>query len=107
MAMFTIFAHGRTFPQRYFDVDNRNLGLDASTKMEVWQIRKRYLSIGDLGYVKIDNPQGRRVIVIVVIITVVLADTPTVDDGKIGWLVIDVGVQPEILLPVRVRCLAG
>jgi hypothetical protein len=81
MVMSTIVAHGRTFPQRYIDVDNGNLDLDASTKMEVRQFRKRYLNIGDFGYVKIDNPQGRHVIVVVVIITVALADTPTVNDG--------------------------
>lgn len=56
MSMFTVVAHGRTFAQRYLNVDDRNLDFHASTKMEIRQIRKRYLYIGDFGYVEIDNP---------------------------------------------------
>jgi hypothetical protein len=76
--------------------------------MKVWQLLKRYLNIGFLGYITPDHPQAHRIMmIIVVIITIALADTPTVNDRKIGWLTIDTGVQPEVLLPVQVRRLDG
>ena len=58
------------------------------------------MNVRNLGHVKIDDPQRWPVIVVVVIVTVVFADTSTVDDRKVGWLAINGGLQPEVLLPV-------
>jgi len=61
--------------------------------MEVRQLGKRYLDIGYLGDVKIYDPQVI-VIVIVIVVTIagVPADTPTMNNGKIGGLTIDLGM---------------
>jgi hypothetical protein len=107
MAVLTIVAHGRAFPQRYLNVDDRYFDLDTSAQVEIWIFRKGYLNIGHLGHLEKYDPQGRPIIVIVVIITIVLANTPTMNDRKVGGLAVNGRVHPKVLLPFRVRCLAG
>jgi len=59
------------------------------------------LDIGFLRDVEVDNPKVIVIIIIVVVtMTGVLADTPTTDNGEIGWLTIDLGMKPKILFPV-------
>ena len=54
------------------------------------------MNVGELGHVEIDDPQGWPII-IVFLVTVVLADTSTVDDRKISWPAVNRGVRPEVL----------